>query len=358
VLTVGAIDDQTYGGEPFALVVGGAGNGAVSATATGACTVNGLTVTIVAAGQCTVTVSKAATSNYAAATPVTRIFSIAQAAQTLTVDSISDRSHGAAPFDVAIGGVGPGAVSSVATGSCTVSGLTVTIVAAGQCTVTVSKAATSNYAAATPVTRTFSVAPAVASPDPVVPGSGASSTPAAPASGTPTVLAPVVTGVSPAAGPTTGKKSITITGTSFTGATSVTFGIVAARFTVMNSTTIVATSPAAKVGTYDIRITTPAGTSVQTAADRYVVRPLPTVTKLSSTSGPKAGHKKITIRGTGFTGATIVTFGKDAVAFAVKNNTTIIVKSPSQKAGKYDVRVTTPGGTSAKTKADRYTVKK
>jgi len=46
------------------------------------------------------------------------------------------------------------------------------------------------------------------------------------------------------------------------------------------------------------------------------------------------------------------------VAFAVKNNTTIIVKSPSQKAGKYDVRVTTPGGTSAKTKADRYTVKK
>ena len=160
-LTVGAISDQTFGAEPFDLVIGGTGPGAVSATADGVCAVDDLTVTLAAAGECTVTISKAATSNYAEATSVTRTFTVERGVQTLTVAAIADTTVDAESFLLDIGGTGPGTVSATATGSCTVDDLTVTIGDVGLCTITVNKAATSNYLAATPVTRSFTVAPVI-----------------------------------------------------------------------------------------------------------------------------------------------------------------------------------------------------
>lgn len=334
-LTVGAITDKTYGAALFDLDIDGTGPGVVTATATGACTVAGLKVTVESAGDCTITVAKAATNNYTAAPAATRTFTIDPATQTLTVGAIADKTYGADPFNLDIDGTGPGVVTATATGACTVAGLRVTLERAGQCSVTVSKAAAASYSAAQSVTRTFTVNPApVASEPPAMP--------AAPG--------PVIVTTSPNSGPTKGKTAVTITGTDFTGATSVNFGAVDARFTVKSSTTIVATSPALKKGAYDIRVTTAHGTSAQVAADRYTVRPVPKVTKAS-------GKKSVTIRGTGFTGATSVKFGKVAVTFKVKNDTTIVVTSPRLKKGKYDVRVTTSGGTSTKVKADRYVKK-
>ena len=55
---------------------------------------------------------------------------------------------------------------------------------------------------------------------------------------------PVVTGISPTAGPTAGGTSVTITGDNFTGATAVDFGGVPASFTAVSNTQITATSPA------------------------------------------------------------------------------------------------------------------
>ena len=58
------------------------------------------------------------------------------------------------------------------------------------------------------------------------------------------MVAPTVTGVSPAVGPTAGGTSVTITGPSFTGATAVDFGTAAASsFTVNSATQITAISP-------------------------------------------------------------------------------------------------------------------
>ena len=54
---------------------------------------------------------------------------------------------------------------------------------------------------------------------------------------------------------------MTITGTTFTGSTSVTFGGVAASFTVVNATTITATVPAGAAGDASIIVTTPAGSN-------------------------------------------------------------------------------------------------
>jgi len=84
---------------------------------------------------------------------------------------------------------------------------------------------------------------------------------------------PVVAGISPNTGPAAGGTSVTIAGIGFTGATAVTFGGTAATaVVVVNSYTITATSPAKAAGTYDVRVTTPIGTSaVQTGtADNFV----------------------------------------------------------------------------------------
>jgi hypothetical protein len=75
--------------------------------------------------------------------------------------------------------------------------------------------------------------------------------------------APVITGISPATGNPAGGDTITITGTGFTGVTTVTFGLVpATSFTFVSDTQITAvTPPGTAGGTVNVRITTPLGTS-------------------------------------------------------------------------------------------------
>jgi len=71
---------------------------------------------------------------------------------------------------------------------------------------------------------------------------------------------------------TAGGTPVTITGAGFTGATAVTFGGTAATaVVVVNANTLTATTPAKAAGTYDVRVTTPKGTStIGGAADNFV----------------------------------------------------------------------------------------
>jgi hypothetical protein len=107
----------------------------------------------------------------------------------------------------------------------------------------------------------------------------------------------------------------------------------------------------------DVTVTTPGGTSPTSSADRFTYQaPLPTVTSLSPSSGPTAGGTKVTITGSGFTGASAVHFGTAAATgFSVNSDTQITAVSPSQPSGAVDVTVTTPRGTSATGAADRFT---
>ena len=150
---------------------------------------------------------------------------------------------------------------------------------------------------------------------------------------------------------------MTITGTSFTGATAVDFGTTAATdVTVVNDTTITADSPAG-TGTVDVTVTTPAGTSATSPADQfsYVAAAAPTVTGLSPASGPLVGGTLVTITGTGFTGATAVDFGTTAATNVnVVSDTTITAISPAG-TGVSDVTVITPAGTSPVSPADQFT---
>lgn len=169
---------------------------------------------------------------------------------------------------------------------------------------------------------------------------------------------PTVTDLSPNAGPASGNTIVTITGTNFTASGMVVrFGTTSAVFTYIDSTTIVAVAPAHTAGTVDVTVTTAAGTSptAGTADDfTYTGALIPVVSAVSPNSGPIG--TTVSITGSGFTGATSVTFGGVSATFTVNSDGQITASVPSgTPAGLVDVRVTTPSGTSANTSSDNFT---
>ena len=171
--------------------------------------------------------------------------------------------------------------------------------------------------------------------------------------------APAITGISPASGTVAGGTIVIVTGTGFTGTTGIMFGTTAATtFTVDSDTRINATSPAGVVGTVDVTVTTPQGTSATSTADQftYVPSDAPAITGISPASGPVAGGTIVIINGTGFTGATGIHFGTNPVTvFTVNSDSRITTTSPAGSAGTVHVTVTTPRGTSATSTADQFT---
>jgi large repetitive protein len=169
------------------------------------------------------------------------------------------------------------------------------------------------------------------------------------------IAVPTVTGVSPNAGVVSGGTAVTITGAGFTGATFVKFGANnATTFTVNSDTQISATSPVGS-GVVDVTVTIPVGgISASTAADHFTYVG-PAVTGVSPSSGSAFGGTLVTIAGSGFTGATAVSFGvANAASFTVNSDTQITATSPPG-AGSVNITVTTPVATSVITSADVFT---
>jgi hypothetical protein len=168
---------------------------------------------------------------------------------------------------------------------------------------------------------------------------------------------PTVTGISPIAGAVAGGGTVTITGTNFTGATAVKFGTLTGTVTANTGTSITVTVPAGVLGTYDVTVTTPGGTSAMTSSDKFTYEAVPTVTGLSPSSGPLTAGTAVTITGTNFTGASAVNFGGTAVTtYIVNSSTSISAAAPAGTAGPVDVTVTTPVGVSTLSQpADQYT---
>src|SRR6202166_1728266 len=82
----------------------------------------------------------------------------------------------------------------------------------------------------------------------------------------------------------------------------------------------------------------------------------PTMTLISSSSGPASGGTSVTITGTGFTGATAVTIGGTAAtSFTVVSSTSITAVTPAHSAGTASVLVTATGGTNAANSLYTYT---
>ncbi|GAB6900663.1 beta strand repeat-containing protein [Kineosporia succinea] len=163
------------------------------------------------------------------------------------------------------------------------------------------------------------------------------------------VAAPTVTAVSPNAGPLAGGTTVVVAGTNFTGTTSVSFGgSAASSYTVNSATQITAVAPSGGAGTVDVRVTTAGGTSAVVSGDAYTYQAAPVVTGLSPNHGPVAGGTLVTITGSGFNGATAVTFGGVPATgvISVSTDTQIIAQAPAHAISTVDVVVTAPGGVS------------
>ena len=164
-----------------------------------------------------------------------------------------------------------------------------------------------------------------------------------------------VTAVSPALGPVGGGTKVTITGAGFTGATAVSFGAKAASFTVASATSITATAPAAGAGTVDVSVANAGGASATSAGDQFTYVAAPSVSGVSPNAGPVGGGTEVTITGAHLTDATRVDFGGVAAGFWVNSDSSITAYSPAgESPGAVDVRVTTVGGRSARSVADRF----
>ncbi len=164
-----------------------------------------------------------------------------------------------------------------------------------------------------------------------------------------------ITGISPSYGPVAGGTSVVVTGTNFTGATAVKFGTVAATSYIVNSSTqITAVAPAGTAGTVDIAVT--AGTTSGVVnADKFTYFALPTVTGIGTTVGLTSGGTSVVITGTNFTNTSTVLFGGTSAASVTYNSATQLTVISPAGSGVVDVLVTTVGGTSATSAADRFT---
>jgi hypothetical protein len=161
--------------------------------------------------------------------------------------------------------------------------------------------------------------------------------------------------VVPARGPETGGTQVTIAGTNFTEVTAVDFGLTPASFVVNNQGSITAFSPPG-AGAVDVTVTAFGGTSLTSFDDQFTYVPPPAVTSISPEVGAQAGGTTVTITGTNLEEATAVDFGSSsATSVVVNSENSITAVSPAGTPGEtVDVSVTTPGGTSATSAADRF----
>jgi hypothetical protein len=169
---------------------------------------------------------------------------------------------------------------------------------------------------------------------------------------------PGITTLSPSAGPVTGGNAVIINGGGFTNASRVMFGGTAATtFTINSDSKITATAPSGTVGSVNIAVTTPNGTS---APSPYLYTAIPVITTINPPTGPFSGGNTVMINGYGFTATSKVTINGNSATFTVNNDSQISVTVPGGPLfvpGNpiVDVAVTTPGGTVTAPKSYTYT---
>lgn len=149
---------------------------------------------------------------------------------------------------------------------------------------------------------------------------------------------PTISGFSPTSGIV--GASVVITGTNFTGATSVKFNGISASFTVDSATQITATVPAGATSG-KLTVSTSASCST-TSATNFTVIVAPTITSFSPGSG--CAGTSVIITGTNLDSVTSVKFNGTSASFTINGPTQITATAPvGVTAG--TISVTNPAGT-------------
>ena len=107
-------------------------------------------------------------------------------------------------------------------------------------------------------------------------------------------------------------------------------------------------------GTVDVQVRTPAGTSAANTRTRFTYSLTPAVESVAPAAGPAQGGTPVLVSGSGFVGATAVSFGATpARSFTINSDTELTAVAPAGSAT-VDVRVTTRHGTSTVSPFDTY----
>lgn len=163
---------------------------------------------------------------------------------------------------------------------------------------------------------------------------------------------PSLAKIAPARGAASGGTPVTITGSGFTEAATVSFGSTPAEETeVLSSTSIVAIAPPG-AGVADVTVTTTGGTTTTGPADRFAF--VPVVETVEPAEGPTAGGTLVTIAGAGFTSSSVVRFGaSEAEDVTYVSPTQLTARSPAG-SGVVEITVQTAAGTSPASAGDLF----
>ncbi len=161
------LPSKTYGDAAFAVsATGGATSNPVtfSSTTPLVCTVIGNTVTIVAAGTCTIAADQAGDTFWNSAPTVARSFTVDRKAQQITFAQPATSAVYNSSFTIGATSDSGLAVTLAASGVCTLNGSSVTMTSGtGTCTLTASQAGDLNYQPAAAVVHTVTATPATQS---------------------------------------------------------------------------------------------------------------------------------------------------------------------------------------------------
>ena len=173
-------------------------------------------------------------------------------------------------------------------------------------------------------------------------------------------LAPSVSMVSPASGPSHGGLTVTIAGSSFSASPApprVKFGDQFAEVLSASDTLIVATLPANAPGVVAVTVTNPdAQAGTLSSAFSYLASPV--LLSVSPDSGSTSGGEQVELAGTSFDSTPLpkVTFGGTLAIAASHTSTTMTVLAPAHGQGVVDVTLTNGDG-QASTLANAFSFK-
>jgi uncharacterized repeat protein (TIGR03803 family) len=153
--------NQSYGTAPFALSATATSGLPVSfSKVSGPATFQAGKLVLTGIGTVEVAANQAGNATYSAAPTVSRSFPVAKGAQTITFPAIPNKTFGAPPFTLsATASSGLTVTFAKVSGPATVTGKTVTLTGAGTVTIRAYASGDADYNAATPVDRSFTVAP-------------------------------------------------------------------------------------------------------------------------------------------------------------------------------------------------------
>jgi hypothetical protein len=174
-----------------------------------------------------------------------------------------------------------------------------------------------------------------------------------------------VAGIAKASGSTNGGNTVTITGTGFTGITSVLFASEpGTSIKVLSPTTLAVVAPKHPAGLVDVLVRGTYGPSLAVSADHYTFVAPPSVTSVTSVTsvggtakaaGSSTGGNIVTLTGAGFTGITAVRFGSvPGRLVKVLSPRTLTVTAPAHAVGQVHITLTGTYGASIPGAADVY----